>query len=150
MNDYIAKPIDFEQLEKILMLYNTNNKSIHKQSEETYTLGEEDILKAIQDTQKSTKFPEQIVMKLFKSYVNSSTAILHSLQDGIDDKNYDKIRRAFHDLKSSSLTLHFDYIAEMASVSEMKAMQELNHDYEKVKNYFVIHFDALKAYLATA
>ena len=150
MNDYIAKPIDFKQLEKILMLYNTNNKNIHKQSEETYTLGEEDILKAIQDTQKSTKFPEQIVMKLFKSYVNSSTEILHSLQDGIDDKNYDKIRRAFHDLKSSSLTLHFDYIAEMASVSEMKAMQELNHDYEKVKNYFVIHFDALKAYLTTA
>ncbi len=106
-----------------------------------------DIKKAIKETLQSTEFPQTVVMKLLNSYVNSGERLLTTLNDSLTEKNYDKMQRVFHDLKSTSLTLHFEAIAKMAAIAEIKALNEESYDYEELRNHFENHFRKLKAYL---
>ena len=147
MNDYISKPIDFKELQKVLEFYNSNSAKKNKETESTYILKKKDIKKAIKETLQSTEFPQTVVMKLLNSYVNSGERLLTTLNDSLTEKNYDKMQRVFHDLKSTSLTLHFEAIAKMAAIAEIKALNEESYDYEELRNHFENHFRKLKAYL---
>ena len=147
MDDYISKPIDFTELERILEFHNTNEEQTVI---DCYTLSNEDIEKAISLTKEKTNFPPVIVNKLLNSYATSSDALLETLKEGLTEDNYEKIARAFHDLKSSSLTLNFTDIALKAADAEHQANNEAAYEYQKLGDDFSSHFRILKKYIKDA
>lgn len=148
MDDYLSKPIDFEKLTKILLSYSAQDIQKNDELENSYKLNDEDIELAIQKTQKSTKLPEAFVMKLLHSYLNSSQKSFNTLQEGLKEKDYEKITRVFHDFKSSSATLHFTKIAQLASEAEQQANKKNTYEYDKISEYFREHFEKLRSYVA--
>lgn len=146
MDDYISKPIVFQELERILAIYNAN-KQENAVQESNYTLSIDEIEQSIADTSEHTGFPQAITMKLFSSYVTSSDSLIQLLEDGINENDFEKIERALHNLKSSSLTLHFKSIGEMATKSEEKSKVKEDYEYITILNHFKNHFSILRDYI---
>ncbi|MGB5866759.1 MAG: ATP-binding protein, partial [Arcobacteraceae bacterium] len=146
MDDYISKPIKFQELERVLKIYNTrpDTESLYTN---IYNLSADDIINAITKTEQNTGFSQQIIMKLLNSYITNSDVLLSLLQEGITQKDFEKIERALHNLKSSSLTLRFETIGQIASDSERKAKLKLDENYELILYDFKNHFDTLKEYV---
>ena len=144
MDDYISKPIIFEELERVLSKYSQN---YDENPLTVYLLTEEIIKTAIKNTLTNTGFPFPIISKLIVSYVNSSKALLNLLKEGIDENDYEKLQRAFHDLKSSSQTLHFNEAGKLAEDAEQKAMKKDTHNYKELHSFFSEHFNILEQYI---
>jgi len=145
MNDYISKPINFLELERVLKIYNTHDNE--KKTPSSYTLNTDDIVQAIKDTEESTGFPQNAILRLLNSYIVNSDSLLQLLNEGIIQKDFEKIERALHNLKSSSLTLHFHKIGQLASDTEREVKLQLNNDYTLILKHFQNHFNTLKNYL---
>jgi len=157
MNDYLAKPIDLDNLDKIIKYYMIQkndillNDMIEEDNNDVTNIKQIDdngIKKAIEITMKKMKFPEKIVMKLFKSYVNGSVKLLEKYEQGLETNNLDLISKAAHDLKSSSQTLNFEEIGQLGQIIESKANN--NEDFEYKKSFEILkeHFLKLQEYIA--
>lgn len=142
MNDYISKPINFDELERVLEKYSQNTPGVH-----CYSLKFNDILKALDKTEQTIGLPKDSIMKLLKSYIENSQSLLLTLQEGIDTKDMETITRACHNLKSSSLTFNFDKIGQMAANGEKNTEIFTQDEYQKLLESFTLHFQVLKEYL---
>jgi len=144
MNDYLSKPLDLVELERVLNFYSSQKEPLSNHASNSSITIEETtddaIQRAIEYTKKNTKFPEQIVIKRMKSYIRSFQTLLNSFEEGIKDSNYDQISRAAHDLKSSSLTVGFLDIGEEAKQVELKAAANEPYHNEQSLNIFKDHY----------
>ena len=150
MSDYISKPIEISELERVLLKYSTLNSITSKCKEkvEEQELACENILeKHIVQTMKNTKFPRAIVLKLLKSYVNSSDKLLSTFLEGLTTHNHDIIMCAAHDLKSSSLTFYFESIGELMRKAESSASNGQDFAYQEAYERVYKHFTTLKSCL---
>ena len=155
MNDYLSKPIDIDELDKIIKYYMIQKNDVLLEDmiekEETSVVKEvsdEDIKNAINLTMTKMRFPEKIVMKLFISYVNGATKLLLKYEDGLNTDNLDLITKAAHDLKSSSQTLNFNDIGTLAQTIESKSSNKEEFDYKESLEIFKTHFTKLQNYIA--
>ena len=158
MNDYLAKPINIDNLDKIIKYYMIQKNDIllddmveEDKSDDISNIKEIDddgIKNAIEITMKKMKFPEKIVMKLFKSYVNGSVKLLEKYEDGLKTNNLELIAKAAHDLKSSSQTLNFEDIGQLGQTIESKANNNEDFEYQESFEIFKKHFSKLQEYIA--
>ena len=158
MNDYLAKPIDLDDLDKIIKYYMIQKNDslleemIVKEDNDNpldiSEINDDDIKNAIDLTMSKMKFPEKIVMKLFKSYVNGATNLLIKYEEGLKTNNLELLTKASHDLKSSSQTLNFNEIGNLAQVIETKSSN--NEEFEYAESYEILkkHFTKLQEYIA--
>ena len=156
MNDYLSKPIDIDELDKIIKYYMIQKNDvlledmIEKEDERSNVkeITQEDIKNAINTTMAKMKFPEKIVMKLFNSYVNGATKLLIKYEEGLDTNNLELITKAAHDLKSSSQTLNFNDIGALAQTIESKSTNNDDFEYKESLEIFKTHFQKLQEYIA--
>ena len=148
MDDYISKPIDVNALERVLKNYTENTEKKAKDSEPKEPRAFENIEDAIAQTIKKTRLPQAVVMRLMQSYVDGLVSLIELIESGIATSDYEAISRGAHDIKSSSLTVGFNTIGEMAATVEIKAKAHEIYDYnlalEQFKNHYKIVLDALK------
>jgi len=143
MNDYLSKPIEITKLEDILQKYSTLTKSAKEKSKTATKVESYFLQNAIEKTMKSTKFPEKIVLKLMHSYLSSSKELLNSYDEGLQENDLEKIMRAAHDLKSSSLTFHFTELGKKMEEVELHAKENLEYHYEELYLEAKEHFEKL-------
>ncbi len=135
MDNYLSKPIDNKELQKILKLYAKPAK------ENSY------ILKEVTLMQEKTNFSDKIVKKLLTSYFQSSLTLLESLQEAIKNNDFDSIRRVAHDMKSTSGSLNFIDIANLSQEIEKNAKEKKDADYMEVYSAFKKHIELVEEYL---
>ena len=158
MNDYLAKPIDLDELDKIIKYYMIQkndillNDMIIKNKEDNplnvNDISDNDIKSAIDLTMAKMKFPQKIVLKLFNSYINGATNLLMKYEEGLKNKDLSLISKSAHDLKSSSQTLNFNEIGNLAQIIESKASNNESFEYDKSYEILKKHFKKLQGYIA--
>ena len=157
MNDYLAKPIDLDELDKIIRYYMIQKNDglldnmIKKEKElnplDIEDISNDDIKNAIELTMKKMKFPQKIVMKLFNSYINGASSLLKKYNEGLKNNDFNLISKAAHDLKSSSLTLNFNKIGNLAQIIESKSSNSEEFEYDESYKIFKKHFEKLQEYI---
>ena len=140
MDEYISKPIEVTELERILEKYSApklTNNTIETPKNTTYTFSLEEV---IAKTMKRTRFPEKIVLKLMNSYLKNSQVLMDTFIQGIRENNFEKISRSTHDLKSSAQTFHFIEIGELMTQAERSANKKEEYDFIYVYNLAKEHY----------
>ena len=135
MDDYLSKPIETKELERILKLY-------AKPIEDNAYL-----YKAFEMTKEKTKFPEKTLKKLLTSYYQSSLRLLESLEKGIKENDYEVIEKSAHDMKSTSQSLNYIHIGQLSETMEEKAKNREEFNYLEIFNAFKKHTELLKEFL---
>ena len=137
MDEYLSKPVDIDELERVLALY---EKATLIQEEHSQSI---DIAKVIDRTVEKTKLPKAVVLKLMQSYVQSFEGLLIMFKEGIVEKDYEKITRASHNIKSSSYTVGFEPIGDEAKRVEAKAIEKSEYSYQEALDRFELHYKQL-------
>jgi len=133
MDDYLSKPLDEKELKRVLERFS----KIVPQYCAIY------LQKAIHQTQQKMKFSDVKIKKLLLSYQKNALSLLETFQDGIDNKNFEDIQRAAHNIKSSSYTFHFQEIGELAEVVELRAKNEEEFNYQESLETIKEHIEGL-------
>ncbi|MEN8303621.1 MAG: response regulator, partial [Campylobacterota bacterium] len=139
MDDYLSKPINVKSFENLLTRYHNSGLEGTKQ----IVL---DIDKSLAKAAKNMNFPENIINKLFTSYVESLADLETNIRNSIESKDFDTLKMNAHNLKSGAASLCFDPIVELAQKLESKsnAKDEL-YDYEEKFKKVKAYLDLLKA-----
>ena len=125
-DDYIAKPIKLEELQKIFSKYSKKLKNSSKK-DNYFTLLEN-----------TFGFDSDVLTKLIDIYLKNVEQDLKELQKAIEDKNLDTVLNLSHKIKGSSLNMKLDKIAQIAFEMEKNARNK-NKDFDYKK-----YFDELK------
>ena len=125
-DDYIAKPIKLEELQKIFSKYSKKLKNSSKK-DNYFTLLEN-----------TFGFDSDVLTKLIDIYLKNVEQDLKELQKAIEDKNLDAVLNLSHKIKGSSLNMKLDKIAQIAFEMEKNARNK-NKDFDYKK-----YFDELK------
>jgi len=113
-DDYIAKPIKIQELDRILTKYL-----------------KKDNLSA--NLAKEMGLDEDIISQLLSLYFDNIYTDLEALKTAIVDKNIDKIRVVSHKIAGSSGAVHFDRVHKIAKEIEVSARNKIDINY---KEYF--------------
>ena len=159
MNDYLTKPIDIKAFEAILVAYNqkipvrtsdtTNEKSQARSQIDPKNVAF-DIKASLEMAAKNMNFSQNIMGKLFKSYVLSLDELEKNIRDGIIQNDLAKIQFNAHNLKSGASSLCFDKIIVIAQEIETHAKKrDENFDFVQRMEEVSPYIQALKAYLNT-
>lgn len=114
MDDYISKPMDFNQLFQIIDRYTPRQKrDEHPQK----GMLEEYIERFVAQT----GLPAADVKDLFGEYINSLPEMIRRVEDALRKEDYAEVKRVAHQLKGSSGNLRINIIAEKAKQLEKGA-----------------------------
>ncbi|MEA1916069.1 MAG: ATP-binding protein [Campylobacterota bacterium] len=135
MSEYLTKPINKDELEKVLREFSISETKKELAKETTALEVEDiDISKNIQKSMGSLGLPEAIVKKLISKFVTSSKESLLNCEKALENMDYENIARAFHNIKGSSGTLFFNDIFELAKEMEANAKEQKDMNYKDVLN----------------
>ena len=129
MDDYLPKPFKKEDLQRILTTWlnkspeTSADKNLHPddQAEDTPTFTP-NALTALQSL-----YPEkgkEIMHRLIDLYLNNAVTLVSSLEAAWQKSDIDGVREITHTLKSSSLQIGANRLAEMCRAVEMEARQQ--------------------------
>ncbi|MFA6197442.1 MAG: ATP-binding protein [Sulfurimonas sp.] len=158
MDDYLTKPIDIKAFEAILMRYNQGihirNNEIAEikgrpKSETSSNNAPLDIPLSLEKSAKNMNFSQNIMGKLFKSYVLSLDTLEKNIREGIAQNDFVKIQINAHNLKSGAASLCFEGIVTLAQEMEIQAKNKnQDFDFEQKLEDGSPYLQALKAYLS--
>ena len=125
MNDYIAKPIELEALEALIVKY-------AKTEDERNA---EEIEKIVQRLYEKIGASEAMAKKLLQTFILSLQELLPELQEALAIKDFKKVYETAHKLKGASSALYIDSISTLMADIESNAHQEKLPDYtEEITN----------------
>jgi len=146
MDDYLSKPIDLQELEKILSLYAKEEKvaSLNNDFEDFDYL-----VNALELTKEKTNFSEEIIKNLTIRYHKSAIKLLKEFKKGIDTNDFEAIKNSAHNLKSTSQSLNYIEIGKLSEKAESKASKEEAFNYQEVYEAIDTHLRLLKSFIDT-
>jgi len=141
MDDYMSKPIEVKELQRILSLYSPTQE---KKEEKI----EFDFNNLIQTIKSRLELDNPIIIKLLTVFVKNVKASLVALEDAFARDDKETILDLAHKLKGSSATLALDEIANIMQQIEKDIQNNSKISYnEKLKiiyNYIDVLEDGLK------
>jgi CheY-like chemotaxis protein len=124
-DDYLSKPIVVEELEKILDKYlGIKKKIILKKQENKYV--------DFNFIKKELPISDDLLFKVFKTFLNSYPNIMQDLKDAIDKKDYEKIYVASHRLKGAAANIRLKSVSEIAEKIERASRENLDVNYKQL------------------
>ena len=148
-DDYLSKPIDSQQMERLIAKYITEAKVSYKDDLETSDSDEnmcdkcKDICPEL-DYQSGLKYcmnSEDFYLSVIQKYIDGSK--IENLNQFFEEKNYNEYQILIHAVKSTSMTIGLSDLSERARLLEMAAKDgdgayiESNHA-DFIKDYKVI------------
>lgn len=144
MNDYITKPVDIGDLERILLKYLSNgtkkDSNITKEEDSIDTKeismvsvpenSFEDVSKGI--VAQELGLPEMLVDKLIAKFIETVDANIADLEGAINNLNSEEIKNFAHKIKGSAANLRFKYLAEIMKTIEYAGKDGVSEGYEEL------------------
>jgi len=131
LNDYISKPIDIQELNRVLQAWLPKDKFDYEEPEEIMTIKphNEELFAKLKElcgidgykTLKDFDGNEEIYMAILTTFVNTLPAQLIRLDTSLGDKDMETYRIGVHSLKSSLANIGHYELSEMAKRFEMCA-----------------------------
>ncbi len=158
MDDYLTKPIEIKAFEAILMKYNQelNSKSqtLNAQNEQKSEVKQQsvslDIKLSLESAMKNMNFSQNIIGKLFKSYVLSLDDLEKNIRNGITENDFAKMQINAHNLKSGAASLCFDGIVKIAQEIETSARKkDAEFDFKQKLQEVLPYLQLLREYKQT-
>ena len=129
-DEFLSKPIDYQKLTEVLkknLVQTEREKEKEKQD--------------IEELKKFIDFDEELLTTLLDSFKNSFKKSVEELREGIDSKDFEKIKFAAHSIKGSAYNIRLNKIGELAEKMEKLAKEskidnltEIEKLLEKIKN----------------
>jgi len=141
MNDYIAKPIEVKELQRILSVYAPQKKDI----EQNIQLNFNNLLKTIKSR---LELDDVIILKLLTAFIKSLKVSIEELEEAFNKDDKETILNLAHKLKGSSSTLALDEIAQMMEQIEKDTQNNkricYNDKFKTINSYISLLEDGLK------
>jgi PAS domain S-box-containing protein len=130
MNDYISKPIDINELDKILKSYSspTTQKSPNNQEDNSSKINNQLFVDGLLRAKDKMKFSSSIIIRLFKSFVENSQKSINKILNALKDNNQEIIYDKAHALRGIALSLQLNEIGELCNDIEygIKEKRDIN------------------------
>lgn len=123
MDDYISKPIDLEELKRVLYRYLKSEQS--ESSEPKATISIEAISQSLQ-------LELSIVLKLLAGFSRNAATNLIKIEEAASAGEYEQLIQLAHTLKGSAANMRVKAIAEAAAAIESLARDAKEADYKKL------------------
>lgn len=134
MDSYLSKPINLEELEKVIRHYG-GKKSESNEEEEGYT-GRQN---PIDYAQKELGLSRTIVEKLFAHFFARIDSDIDEIVQAMEDEKYDLVVDLAHRIRGSAANMRLTHIAETAKALEKTSHEHMSSkgkDYlKKIKNF---------------
>jgi PAS domain S-box-containing protein len=130
MDDYLAKPLEIPELERVLSKYLGNSqkekkpekKEVEEKPKEVVDIPTDSFSKVSKESiARELMLPDEIVTKLVNKFFDGVYIDLQNLEEAIQEKNAERIREVSHKIKGSSANLRFTYLSELMKRVETSA-----------------------------
>lgn len=139
MNDYLSKPIDFDELRNIIHKYTTQHCTI-----EIEHLNEIEVNgNPIDHAQKELGLDRRIIEKLFAQFFAKIDADIEIIVQAMHDENYDTIVDMAHKIRGSTGNMRLAHLSEIA-----KELEQTPREMMKIKGEE--YLDRLKYFIRDA
>jgi PAS domain S-box-containing protein len=119
MDAFLAKPVDTQELEKILLYYVGNDTAHdHADTENVASDPEEDYYMTLADIAQRMGIKEKHVGLLIQTFQQECAEQLDELKKGVESNDLEKIAYNAHAIKGSSGNLRFSELSDLAKASE--------------------------------
>ena len=130
-DDYLLKPIDENELDKVLTQYleiqgdDTKKKDIRS----SIVLNIEELF-TLESAAEKTGLPVVVMKKIVASFIKSIDVDLENLKSSIELNDFDKIKQDAHKIKGASLNLRMENIALLTANIETNAQNNDNSTFQ--------------------
>jgi len=137
MSDYLTKPIDINELEKVLKKYLTSKKDSKirksKVSELMIKVPENNFEPISKDLVSSELgLPIMFIDKLIAKFLETIDKGMTDLEEAIQQKDSEGIKNFAHKIKGSAGNLRFKYLADIMKDIEYSGKDEIVDGYEEI------------------
>jgi PAS domain S-box-containing protein len=143
MNDYIAKPIVFDELRKTIAKYFSDDSEIHVTLDQVMDTKVLDNLHALEQNRLT-----HIAAEVLETYLSHAPTCLRDLQTALEKGDAEAIANAAHSLKGSSSTLGMKQMTELCASLEAKGrnkdlkgapelLNQAKEEFEKIRQAIV-------------
>jgi len=138
MDDYIAKPIEVKELQRVLAAYAPSEEIQEKEIDFDF----ENLVKKIKTR---LELDEAIIIKLLSAFTKNLKVSSKELKEAFKTNDMQSITNLAHKLKGSSATLALDEIAKMMEELEKNNIKTCYNNVLKTINHYInILEDGLK------
>lgn len=144
-DNYLTKPIMVEDLEKVLDTYlnTTQNNTPLDNAQEERGLGNKQYVD-ITLIRAELPFPDALIFKLFKSFLDTYSEHIEKLAAGIINRDFGKIEHAAHALSGSSSNIRLTAVAKLTEKLEEAAREKRDVDYQAMYDQLAKVLDKVK------
>ncbi len=131
-DEYISKPIDINELEKVFDHYLQKSEFVLEEKEEIVLHVKNEIKNHIdiQQLENDFAFSKGLCQKLLKLFVENYPKYMKNLQDAIEQKDYKSIYQWAHTLKGSAANLKMELVKDLSKELEDAGAKEEQINYE--------------------
>ncbi len=123
MDDYISKPIDLEELKRVLYRYLKSESGEPREPKTTIS---------IEAISQSLQLEPAVVLKLFAGFSRNAATNLIKIEEAASAGEYEQLIQLAHTLKGSAANMRVKAIAEAAAAIESLARDAKEADYKKL------------------
>ncbi|MEN8146774.1 MAG: FIST N-terminal domain-containing protein [Campylobacterota bacterium] len=142
MDDYLGKPIEFNELDRILSFYTHTDAS---DSPEATPIEQADAI--VQTMQEKTGFPQEIVIQLLQAFLDSAVDTLQDVKQAAAQKDYELLYTSLHQINGAAGNLRLENIHQVAKELEQAAKEHKEMNYLEEVEKIEIDMMQLTAWL---
>ena len=149
MNDYLAKPLEMDKLESVLLKYLPAVKLkdspgiFQKNNTEMSESGYYDIKK----TAAELKIPVNVLLNIGRDFFEDTLIVIDDISAAFKQASFKDINATAHKVRGASANLRFIKLSEFFSELEEKSLHmEKNFDYNGMLDNIIVEIDKLKSF----
>ncbi len=143
MDDYIAKPIEVKELQKVLVQY----APLEETQKQKISLDFQNLIKTIKSR---LELDDAIIIKLLYAFVETLKVSVKELEKAFKNNDKESIENLAHKLKGSSSTLSLNKIAQMMMKIEKDMLNNVKIEYNNILEIIEQYIDLLENGLKNA
>ncbi len=141
MDEYLSKPVQIEELERVLKKYEKVQKSQVKESLDKIELDFEALLQKIKER---FLVDEDVLKNIFATYIKNAKIFLKELKETLKNKDLQQATHLLHTFKGASATLALDEIQDMMEQAEKSIKKGEEIEYESIAKKLQSYIDYLQ------
>ena len=144
MDDYITKPLDLKELQRVLSQHALKAEAQIQEKKEKVTFDFNELLKTIKS---DLELDDTIIIELLTSFAKNLKISTKELEEAFKEENRERLLDLAHRLKGSSSTLSLNHITKIMQEIEKNIQNNIESDYDSMIKSINSYIDFLEEYL---